>query len=212
MVEGARLELVHVDPLFVVVDKPSGLLAVPGRGPDKQDCVVSRFRARFPGCIDQPAVHRLDMDTSGLMVLARTREAHRHLSLQFQQRRVHKVYIALLEGVVQGSHGTIRLAFRLDPDNRPRQVRDPVHGKPGVTRWRVLAREDGRTRVEFEPLTGRTHQLRLHALHGLGCAIVGDRLYGAGVRSGEMLLHATELGFAHPATGRRLVFTCRPRF
>ncbi|HFQ89021.1 MAG TPA: RluA family pseudouridine synthase [Desulfobulbus sp.] len=208
------LRLVHVDPLFVVVDKPGGLLAVPGRGAHMQDCVASRIRAHFPGCIEQPAVHRLDMDTSGLMLLARTRQAHRVLSLQFQQRRVGKTYVALLDGDVRGSSGTIRLAFRLDPGNRPRQVFDPVHGKPGVTRWRVLAREGGRTRVEFVPLTGRTHQLRLHAAHrsGLGCPIVGDRLYGSGTRSGEMLLHATELVFAHPETGDCLVFRSSPRF
>ncbi len=208
------LSLVHVDPLFVVVDKPGGLLAVPGRGAAMQDCVASRIRAHFPGCIEQPAVHRLDMDTSGLMVLARTRQAHRALSLQFQQRRVDKVYVALLDGEVRGSDGIIRLAFRLDPNDRPRQVYDPVHGKPGTTRWRVLARLGGRTRVEFVPLTGRTHQLRLHAAHrfGLGCPIVGDRLYGNGTRSGEMLLHATELAFAHPGSGQRLVFRSRPPF
>ncbi len=208
------LRLVHVDPLFAVVDKPSGLLAVPGRGPDRQDCVVSRFRRCFADAIDQPAVHRLDMDTSGLMVLARSREAHRNLSRQFQQRRVGKVYVALLEGRVRRRSGTIRLAFRLDPDNRPRQVLDPVRGKPGITRWRVLTIEGDRTRIEFVPLTGRTHQLRLHAAHplGLGCPIVGDRLYGSGTRSGEMLLHAAELAFAHPATGLRLLFRSPPPF
>ncbi len=214
MSESRGLTLIHVDPLFVVADKPSGLLAVPGRGPDMQDCVVNRVRALFPDCIEQPAVHRLDMDTSGLMLLARTRQAHRDLSRQFQQRRVDKVYVALLEGEVQGDRGTLHLAFRLDPDNRPRQVYDPIHGKPGVTRWRVLAREPGRTLVEFVPLTGRTHQLRLHAAHraGLGCPIIGDRLYGSGTRIGEMLLHATELAFTHPAGGHRLVFRSPPRF
>ncbi|HEB50074.1 MAG TPA: RluA family pseudouridine synthase [Desulfobulbus sp.] len=214
MTDTGGLILVHVDPLFVVVDKPGGLLAVPGRGPDMQDCVVSRLRALFPDCIGQPAVHRLDMDTSGLMLLARSRQAHRDLSLQFQQRRVGKRYVAILEGQVSGSAGTIRLSFRLDPDNRPRQVLDPVHGKPGVTRWRLLDRQNGRSRIEFVPLTGRTHQLRLHAAHpaGLGCPIVGDRLYGNGTRSGEMLLHATELAFVHPVTRQRLVFCSRPPF
>jgi tRNA pseudouridine32 synthase/23S rRNA pseudouridine746 synthase len=204
-----ELVVVYADSQLAVIDKPGGLLAVPGRGPDKQDCVVNRFKKIFPVHIDQPAVHRLDMATSGLMAMAFTAEAHRSLSKQFAQRRVEKKYIALLEGVVSGDSGEITLAFRLDVENRPWQVYDPVQGKTGVTRWRCLETCDGRTRVEFVPLTGRTHQLRLHAAHelGLGCPIVGDSLYGSGQQSDPMLLHAAELAFFHPATGNRTTFS-----
>ncbi len=211
---GSFLVVIHHDPHIVVVDKPGGLLAVPGRGPDKQDCVVNRVRRLFPESIEQPAVHRLDMDTSGLMVLALTTGAHRVLNRQFEERKVGKNYIALLDGVVEGETGEIRLSFRLDPDNRPYQVFDPVHGKIGISRWRRLGVENGRTRVEFAPLTGRTHQLRLHAAHplGLGVPIVGDRLYGNGKPGEPMLLHAAGLSFHHPASGELLLFQSPPSF
>lgn len=213
MMQAAHVTILYQDDHCVVVEKPGGLLAVPGRGPDKQDSVVERVKRLFPWCIKQPAVHRLDMATSGLMVLGLTSAAHRHLSRQFAQGQVAKQYHALLEGSLAGSSGTIRLRFRLDPANRPYQVYDPVLGKEGVTRWRTLAVSGERTLVEFEPLTGRTHQLRLHASHplGLGCPIVGDTLYGRG-RAGEpMLLHAVALGFTHPVSECQLHFSS-PRF
>jgi hypothetical protein len=128
------LVIVHSDPLFVVVDKPGGLLSVPGRGPENQDCAVSRLKALYPDCIEQPSVHRLDQDTSGLLVMALTAEAHRALSIQFMERLVGKRYVALIDGVVAADSGIIELAFRLDPDNRPYHVYDPERGKPGVTR------------------------------------------------------------------------------
>jgi len=204
-----NLVMVHTDAQLVVVDKPGGVLAVPGRGPEKQDCVVHRLKKLFPTSIDQPAVHRLDMATSGLMVLALTSEAHRSLSRQFSARLVKKKYIALLEGVVTADSGEIVLSFRLDPENRPWQVYDPVQGKTGCTRWQRLEVFGDRTRVAFEPLTGRTHQLRLHAAHelGLGCPIVGDSLYGSGQQGDSMLLHATELSFFHPETGKWMKFS-----
>jgi len=210
----AGLRLCYQDAEIVVVDKPGGLLAVPGRGPDHQDSVVSRIRALFPECIAQPAVHRLDMDTSGLMVLGLTRGAHARLSRQFATRRVEKGYLALLEGTVVGCAGEIALRFRLDPENRPFQVYDPVQGKEGISRWRTLELRDGRTLVAFTPLTGRTHQLRLHASHplGLGCPIVGDRLYGMGRPGEQLLLHSALLRFAHPTTGQRLIFSSTPDF
>ena len=203
------LHVLHDDADIVVVEKPGGLLAVPGRGEGKQDCVENRVRQLFPGCISQPAVHRLDMYTSGLMVLALTREAHRHLSKQFAAQRVRKRYRAVLDGLVEGESGEIELAFRLDPDNRPYQVYDPVQGKTGKSLWRKIKVEGDRTWVEFIPLTGRTHQLRLHASHhlGLNCPIVGDRLYGRGKEGGQMLLHATFLSFIHPATNEEISFT-----
>lgn len=208
------LHILYRDRSVVVVEKPGGLLAVPGRGPDKQDSVAARVRHLVPWCIEQPAVHRLDMDTSGLMVLALTAEVHRHLSQQFAERRVAKRYLALLEGMVAGETGEVRLPFRLDPANRPYQVYDPVHGKMGISGWRRVEVRGSRTLVAFTPLTGRTHQLRLHASHplGLGCPIVGDRLYGSGQLGDRLMLHATWLQFEHPATGRRMAFTSEPAF
>ncbi len=203
-----RIRLLYVDEDIIVVDKPAGLLSVPGRGPEKQECVVQQVKEYFPDTIDQPAVHRLDMDTSGLMVLARTRSAHVHLSGQFAGRKVKKRYVAVLDGVVEDDAGEIELAFRLDPDNRPHQVYDPDQGKLGITRWFKLGVQQGRTRVEFIPLTGRTHQLRLHAAHelGLNCPVVGDRLYGSRQPGERMLLHACHLRFIHPGTEKRVIF------
>ena len=208
------LTILHADDHLVVVDKPGGLLSVPGRGPEKQDCVAARIKHLFPGCIDQPAVHRLDMATSGLMVLALTKSAHRQLSMQFASRQVTKRYEALLEGRVTGEQGEITLAFRLDPDNRPWQVYDPVRGKPGTTRWQCLEKTAGTTRVLFVPLTGRTHQLRLHAAHelGLGCPIIGDSLYGSGREGDSLLLHATFLSFLHPGSTTFVEWESTPRF
>jgi tRNA pseudouridine32 synthase/23S rRNA pseudouridine746 synthase len=209
-----RLEIVHEDPHFVVVDKPSGMLSVPGRGPDKRDCVAERVREMFAGCPEQPAVHRLDMDTSGLLVVARSVEAHRRLSIQFQKREIRKRYIALLDGVLREEGGSIELPFRLDIDNRPYQIYDPVHGKIGITHWEKVSVDDGLTRVVFTPVTGRTHQLRVHAAHerGLGVPIVGDPLYGRGTGPGQMKLHAMELGFKHPVSGEEMNFESSPPF
>lgn len=210
----ALLEIVHEDPDFVVVDKLSGMLSVPGRGPDKRDCVAERVREMYPGCPEQPAVHRLDMDTSGLLVVARNPETHRELSMQFQRREIRKRYFALLDGVLEGESGTIELPFRLDIENRPYQIHDPVHGKVGITHWEKISIETGLTRVLFIPTTGRTHQLRVHAAHelGLGIPIVGDPLYGHGSGPGQLKLHAAELGFQHPRSGAELDFSSSPPF
>jgi tRNA pseudouridine32 synthase/23S rRNA pseudouridine746 synthase len=214
MIEPMPLHILYQDEFLAVVEKPGGLLAVPGRGADKQDSVVSRLQQMVPWCIAQPAAHRLDMDTSGLMVLGLTRAAHRHLSVQFAEHRVAKKYVALLEGVLSMESGEITLSFRLDPDRRPYQVYDPVQGKVGVSRWRKLEVREGRTLVEFTPLTGRTHQLRLHASHplGLGCPIVGDRLYGSGCPGEPLRLHAIWLQFEHPETGEVMDFFSHPFF
>ncbi|WP_457577351.1 RluA family pseudouridine synthase [Desulfomarina sp.] len=207
--------ILYNDDDIVVVNKPGGLLSVPGRGADRQDCIVTRLQQIFPDMIDQPAVHRLDMHTSGLMVFAMTKTAHRNLSIQFENRSVTKYYQAILEGILSGKEGKITLSFRLDPDNRPKQIHDPLHGKTGVTFWRNLGIEPmERTRVEFIPLTGRTHQLRLHAAHpkGLGIPIVGDYLYGSGNDGDRMLLHATFLEFIHPFKKKTVNFTSSPPF
>ena len=205
------LEIVHADGCLVVVDKPAGLLAVPGRGPDRQDSVTTRIRARFPEARGPLTVHRLDMDTSGLMLVALTTQAQRSLSMAFEARDIDKRYVALLEGRLDDAGGELQLATRLDPSDRPRQVVDPVRGRIGRTRWRRLGFESGSagrwaTRVDFEPLTGRTHQLRLHAAHpaGLGRPILGDRLYGDPASAPRLMLHATALAFDHPERGERM--------
>lgn len=210
------LTLLYLDRHCAVVEKPGGLLAVPGRGADKQDCVVARLRQLCPWCIDQPAAHRLDMDTSGLMVLGLSREAHRNLSSQFARKQVVKIYLALLDGklATDADGGEIRLAFRLDPQRRPHQVYDPQQGKLGITFWKKLSCTEGKTLVCMQPQTGRTHQLRLHASHplGLGCSIVGDRLYGRGIQGEPLHLHAAYLRFFHPLGGWRMGFFSQAPF
>jgi tRNA pseudouridine32 synthase/23S rRNA pseudouridine746 synthase len=154
------------------------------------------------------------MDTSGLLVVARNVDAHRQLSIQFQKRETRKRYVALLDGVLSDDRGTIELPFRLDIDNRPYQIYDPEHGKVGITHWEKLGIEDLWTRISFVPITGRTHQLRVHAAHtrGLGIPIVGDPLYGNGTGPGQMKLHAVELGFQHPTSGVEMNFATEPSF
>lgn len=204
------LEILYRDDSIVVVNKPAGLLSVPGRGTENQDCVVARLKRLFPQCIHQPSVHRLDQDTSGLLVLALTQDAHRHLSRQFMEGTVYKEYEALLRGrVVSSGWNHLELPFRLDVDNRPRQMYDETHGKVGITHWKVLShhrcgaavcRDKVLTRILFVPRTGRTHQLRLHAMHqkGIGIPIQGDRLYGQRLEGERLMLHATRLRFIHP--------------
>ena len=209
-----KLDILYQDRSFLLINKQPSLLSVPGKGEEKHDSVVSRAKHFFPDLPEQPAVHRLDMMTSGLMLLARTSESHRNLSKQFQYRLVLKRYIAVIEGSLPEESGTIELCFRVDPANRPYQVYDPVNGKHGVTLWRVIDREPATTRVEFTPLTGRTHQLRLHAAHpkGLGAPIVGDYLYGNGSDGDRMLLHSSFLSFNHPETKKICTFTSAPPF
>lgn len=212
--EYGEMEIRYRDEAVVVIDKPGGLLAVAGRGQDKQDCAAARLRALLPAMIDQPAVHRLDLYTSGLMVFAMTAEAHRALSRQFAERQVVKRYTAVVAGIVGEDSGAIRLPFRLDPDNRPLQIFDPERGKLGITHWRKIAVDGQTTRLELTPLTGRTHQLRVHAAHPLGLCtpIVGDSLYGTGREGERMLLHASFLRFLHPISGDTVEFTSSPPF
>lgn len=199
--------IVYEDAALIVIDKPASMLSVAGREASGRDCAVTRV-ARM---VDQPvrAAHRLDLDVSGLMVLARTAAAHRPLQQAFANRKVTKGYVALLDGDVAGEAGTIELALRVDLDDRPRQIVDPDHGKPAITEWRVVAREAGprgrQTRIRLHPLTGRTHQLRVHTAVGLAAPIVGDRLYGrASTLAGRLMLHAHTLAFDHPTTGHRI--------
>ncbi|MDC7225659.1 MAG: RluA family pseudouridine synthase [Spirochaetales bacterium] len=211
------IKILYSDESIAVIHKPAGMLSIPGRGTEKSDSAATRLQAAYPGCIEQPSVHRLDMDTSGIMIFALTTEAHRSLSIQFQNAEVKKEYTAILEGNPAdgiGESGRIELRFRLDPENRPHQIYDPVQGKTGVTIWKKLGIEaDGRSRISFTPITGRTHQLRLHASHplGLDCPIAGDRLYGsssdADHKNGErMMLHACKIEFTHPGNGALMKF------
>lgn len=197
------IALHHIDDALLVAEKPAGLLSVPGRLPENQDCLVSRLQAVHP---DVLTVHRLDQVTSGLMLYARGRTAQAALSAQFEQRRVGKRYEAVVEGMVEDDAGEIALPLICDWPNRPKQKVDHEHGKPALTRWRVLARDAaaGRTRVELEPITGRSHQLRLH-MASLGHPIAGDVLYGA-TPAARVHLHACRLAFAHPLTGEALAF------
>jgi len=203
--------VVFEDPWLIVVDKPCGLLSVPGRSGLLTDSVATRLGARYPGAA---VAHRLDLDTSGLLVAAKDPATHLALQRAFARREVDKRYAAWLDGVVARDHGTIELALRVDLDDRPRQIYDPVHGKPAITEWRVVERTASRTRVALVPRTGRTHQLRVHAAHplGLGAPIAGDRLYGiAGPPDGtsaaaRLALHAEFLAVTHPHTQRRIEF------
>ena len=221
------LDIVYRDDDILVINKQSGLLSVPGRGPDKQDCVVNRMKRLYPFTMEQPSVHRLDMETSGLLVLAFNSEAHRKLCKQFEEGSVYKEYIALLDGVLSKKgipvHGQNELYFRLDVENRPHQIWDKVYGKKAVTEWKILDVEyydapDGTrrpcTRVLFLPHTGRTHQLRLASSdsHGFGVPIIGDTLYGTCNPGERLMLHASKLSFIHPSSGERLCFECSPKF
>ena len=205
------LPILYEDLWLIVVNKPSGLLSVPGRYGDVQDSVLSRLRHLLPDGESLMAVHRLDQDTSGILVLARDRQTYRHLSQQFQQRQVHKIYEAMLNGAVAQDQGVIDLPLWGDPQNRPVQTVDRQRGKPSVTHFKVLVRTGNLTRMEFSPVTGRTHQIRVHAVAGLGVSIVGDRLYGKG--SGDRLcLHARELSFEHPQSEQTLRLTLETPF
>lgn len=208
------LPIVHATDRFVVVNKPAGLLSVPGKGPDKQDCVASRVARMFPHASGPLVVHRLDMDTSGLIVVALDADSQRELSRQFERREVEKAYVALVEGIVRADRGEIDAAIRLDIDRRPYHVVDPVLGSPSLTHWSVLAFETDRTRLRMVPHTGRTHQLRVHAAH-MGHPIIGDPLYGRREDPDQrLMLHASELAFRDPSSpsGRMLRFSAAPEF
>ncbi len=202
-----------VDASLLVFDKPAGLLCVPGRGPDKQDCLSARAERQWP---DAKVVHRLDMATSGLVLMARGIEAQRALSLAFEKRRVHKRYTAVVSGLLpnalpENGWNSIDLPLLLDWQNRPRSVVNHTEGKPSLTRWRLAEPEasdpPGTTRLTLEPVTGRSHQLRVH-LQAIGHPIVGDPLYGAAPSdpAQRLLLHAEGIRFPHPATGEVMAF------
>lgn len=202
--------VIFSDDWLVIADKPAGLLSVPGRGPDKADCLVSRVQRDYP---DALAVHRLDMSTSGLLLLARGEAMHSHFSRLFRERAVDKTYVAVVAGLMRDDSGEINLPLICDWPNRPRQKVDFDIGKPSLTRYRVVSRDPvaETTRVMLEPVTGRSHQLRLH-LASLGHGILGDELYGDVTRAERLLLHAMDLAFIHPANGQRIEFHAPPGF
>jgi len=205
--------LLHADNRLLVVNKPSGLLSVPGRGIDKQDCLITRVQVDYP---DALIVHRLDFDTSGLLVMARGKAMHRGLSILFQERLVDKRYLAVVAGELVPECGEVCLPLIVDWPNRPRHKVDFATGKPSLTRYRVLSRDAAEccTRVELTPETGRTHQLRLH-MQALGHPILGDSLYADAAslaKADRLLLHAQYLAFAHPESGEALRFNCPAPF
>ncbi|MGP1587117.1 MAG: RluA family pseudouridine synthase [Treponemataceae bacterium] len=236
------LHILYKDQDIIVVNKPSGILSAPGKGPEKFDCIPYRVKKLIPECIEQPCVHRLDMDTSGLLVLGLTKEAHKNLSIQFQDRKVNKKYRALLCGKLSSKFkeqksGLINFPIRVDINNRPYQIYDEKYGRASLTQWQVLkeyklnknsnneiyeencenqyansscksTNEQWRTLVEFSPITGRTHQLRVHSAHekGLGLPIVGDRLYGVNLNGERLCLQAFYLEFEHPINKEKMKF------
>ena len=201
-----NLCVLHADAQILLLDKPSGLLSVPAKPPGVQDCLEARARAAWP---DALLVHRLDGDTSGVMVFARTKLAQRHLNWQFERRQVSKTYIARVAGRVEGETGRIDLPLICDWPNRPRQMVCHERGKASITDWRVIGREADATRLELTPLTGRSHQLRVHLL-ALGHPILGDPFYATGAAfeaADRLQLHAERLGFRHPDGGAHVAFT-----
>ncbi|OLF80662.1 RNA pseudouridine synthase [Maricaulis sp. W15] len=205
------LPVIHADDHILVIDKPSGLLTVPGNRPERADCLEARARADFPTA---RIIHRLDMDTSGVIVLALTAHAQAHIGKQFEKRQTSKSYIARVQGEMTQSSGRVDQPLITDWPNRPRQMICHERGRRAVTDWEVLDIADGVSRVRLAPLTGRSHQLRVHMLH-LGHPILGDNLYAppdALAASDRLCLHARELGFRHPDGGAPVSFESRPPF
>jgi tRNA pseudouridine32 synthase/23S rRNA pseudouridine746 synthase len=214
-----HLSILHSTPRYAIIVKPSGLLSVPGK--TIADCVAARVQAHFPNATGPLTVHRLDMETSGLIVFGLDAAAQRDLSMQFERRSVDKRYIAVLDGLVERDEGEISLPLRGDLSRRPIQIVDFVQGSPSITRYRVLARMDNTTRVEFTPITGRSHQLRVHSAApreigglpgGLACPIIGDPLYGDKASAPRLLLHASFLAFNEPESSTRVEFSSQPPF
>lgn len=205
-----ELEIVHEDEHILVVNKPAEFLSVPGK--NIVDSVYSRIKDQYPNATGPLIVHRLDMSTSGIMILAKTKEAHKYLQHQFINRYVKKRYVALLEGELDQNKGEIELPLRVDLDNRPQQLVCYEHGKPAKTIWELIERKNQKTKVFFYPVTGRTHQLRVHAAHasGLNTPIVGDDLYGT--KSSRLHLHAESITFKHPATKEEMTIQVHPEF
>ena len=200
------IEIIYADEQIVVANKPQNLLSVPGRGPANQDCLLHRLQPQFPTA---RIVHRLDCATSGIMVLALDADSHRELSRQFHDRETQKSYIAIISGVVEQACGLVELPLRCDWENRPKQIVDHQQGKHALTHFRVIEQHKDRARVELTPITGRSHQLRVH-MQAMGHPILGDRFYAdanALQKAERLLLHAETLGINHPRHQQPLSFT-----
>lgn len=199
------LDIVHEDDDIVVLNKPSGLLSVPGKHEEHKDCLETRVQNCFAGA---GTIHRLDMDTSGLLIMARHKEAHRYIGYQFERRLTEKAYVARVLGVVKDEQGTVDLPLICDWPNRPKQKVDHELGRSALTHYEVIDRADNETRVKLTPVTGRSHQLRVHML-AIGHPILGDRFYGEGealARAPRLMLHAKTLTIRHPATKEMVTF------
>ena len=208
--EKQDLEIIYEDDALIVVHKPAEFLSVPGK--DIKDSVYTRIKERYPSATGPLIVHRLDMSTSGVLLLTKTKEANKALQSQFINRTIKKRYIALLDGNLSKNSGKITLPLRVDLNDRPKQLVDFTYGKPAETDWKIINKENGKTRVHFYPITGRTHQLRMHAAHknGLNTPIVGDDLYGK--KEKRLHLHAEFIEFLHPTTLKKMSFTVAPKF
>lgn len=208
--EGKQLEKIYEDAFMLVVSKPEGLLSVPGK--DIQDSVYQRIVSEYPNARGPIMVHRLDQDTSGLMLIAKTKDVHKALQQQFLDKRIKKRYVALLDGVLENFEGVIDLPLRVDINDRPKQVVCFEHGKRSITQYKVLSLEDNRTRIQLNPITGRSHQLRMHCAHhkGLNTPILGDNLYGK--KDKRLHLHAEYIQFIHPETGKKMKFSAAANF
>lgn len=199
------VSILYRDADLLVLDKPSGLLSVPGRHPALADSLATRVQKKFPGAL---MIHRLDKDTSGIVLMSLNRRAHAAIARQFEDRTTRKSYVAEVWGNVEEDEGLIDLPLAIDPDNKPRHRVDHENGKPAQTRWQVMQRNGSTTRVQLVPLTGRTHQLRVH-MKAIGHVIVGDEFYADGdalAAADRLLLHAQELSFRHP-DGTDVTFT-----
>lgn len=208
--EVGDLEIVFEDEWLLLVNKPTEFLSVPGK--ELKDSILERIKIKYPNATGPLLVHRLDMSTSGLLLVAKTEEIYKNLQSQFIQRKVKKTYIALLDGIVNEKEGTINLPLRVDLEDRPKQIVCYEHGKNAITQYKVLEIKDNKTRIEFYPITGRTHQLRVHAAHhlGLNCPIIGDDLYGT--KANRLNLHATQIEFTHPVMREKIVINCPAPF
>ena len=210
LAEKQVLETIYEDDVLLVINKPTEFLSVPGK--DISDSVYTRIKEKYPDATGPLIVHRLDMSTSGILLLTKTKEANKVLQSQFINRTIKKRYVALLDGNLTEESGKIKLPLRVDLDDRPKQLVDFVHGKNAETDWKIIKRENGKTKVYFYPITGRTHQLRVHAAHinGLNTPIVGDDLYGN--KENRLHLHAEFIEFSHPTTHKKMSFTVAPDF
>ena len=205
-----KLNIVYEDQWLLIINKPAGMLSVPGK--ERQTSIYDLARKAYPEAVGPMIVNRLDMATSGLLIIAKDKKTHQHLQAQFKNRSIRKKYIALLDGIVPEDEGTIELPLCPNPLDRPRQMVDTQYGKPAITYYQVLERTDKYTRIAFYPHTGRTHQLRVHAAHpsGLHCPIIGDELYGK--KDKRLYLHAESIEFTHPVNGQSMCITEKADF